>query len=177
MIFSNDISNSLFEETLDHQLIGKWDLYYHLPYNKKWDLSSYTLIFKDIDSIDKMMSIQNALPETVIKQSMLFVMRSNITPTWEDENNKNGGCFSFKVINKYVMSVWADLFYSLCGETIFAEPKQNELITGITISPKKHFCIIKIWMKNCSIQDANLIVSIPNLTKQGCLFRKHEAEF
>jgi len=32
-------------------------------------------------------------------------------------------------------------------------------------------------MKNCSIQDANLIVSIPNLTKQGCLFRKHEAEF
>ena len=177
MIFSNDTSNSLFEETLNDQLIGKWDLYYHLPYNKKWDLSSYTLIFKDIDSIDKMMSIQNALSETVIKQSMLFVMRSNITPTWEDEHNKNGGCFSFKVINKYVMSVWTDLFYSLCGETIFAETKQNELITGITISPKKHFCIIKIWMKNCSIQDANLIVSIPNLTKQGCLFRKHEAEF
>ena len=108
---------------------------------------------------------------------MLFVMRTNITPRWEDENNKNGGCFSFKVINKYVMSVWKDLLYSLCGETIFTETKQNELITGITISPKKNFCIIKIWMKNCSVQDVNLIVSIPNLTKQGCLFKKHEAEF
>jgi hypothetical protein len=162
---------------ITNELIGKWDLYYHLPYDKKWEISSYTLIMKDIDTIDKLVAIQNCIPEFIVKQCMLFVMRKGITPRWEDPKNKNGGCFSFKVVNKHVFSVWKSLFFSLCGETIFAEEKHNNLITGITISPKKNFCIIKIWMENCTIQDAGMIVSIPNLIKQGCLFRKHEAEF
>ena len=32
---------------------------------------------------------------------MLFLMRDGIQPIWEDEKNRNGGCFSYK-INNYV---------------------------------------------------------------------------
>ena len=50
-----------------------------------------------------------------------------------------------------------------------------EDITGITISPKKNFCIIKIWMKSCDHQDPNKInvSNIKGLTNQGCIFKKH----
>ena len=108
---------------------------------------------------------------------MLFVMRHGITPMWEDKRNKNGGCFSYKVVNKNVPDVWKQLFYLLCGETICVDPAYQKNINGITVSPKKNFCIIKIWLDTAQIQDPNIIVNIPNLIKQGCLFKKHEPEF
>jgi len=160
-----------------HALIDKWDLYYHLPHDKNWDLSSYKKIMEDIDTIEKVITINEAVHENIVINCMLFVMRKGITPMWEDPLNRTGGCFSFKVINKQVYSVWKSLFYALCGETLCVDKKHNSLINGITISPKKNFCIIKIWLKNCSVQDPNIIISIANLLKQGCLFKKHEPEF
>ena len=78
---------------------------------------------------------------------MLFVMRKGITPMWEDEANRDSGCFSFKVANKFVYDVWKTLFYSLCGETLIKDVSQTKNINGITISPKKNFCIIKVWLR------------------------------
>jgi hypothetical protein len=108
---------------------------------------------------------------------MLFVMRSGITPMWEDPKNRNGGCFSYKVSNKHIQLVWRYLFYSLCGETLCKETKYNQFINGITVSPKRNFCIIKIWVNNCLTQNPDIIIDIPNLPKEECLFKKHEPEF
>jgi len=161
----------------DKKLIDKWDLYYHLPYDKSWDISSYKKIMENIDSVEKLIAINESLPELIVKHCMLFVMKEGITPMWEDPKNRNGGCFSFKVINKQVYGVWKTLFYAICGETLCVDKKYNSVINGITISPKKNFCIIKIWLENCSIQDSKIIIDIPNLVKDGCLFKKHEPEF
>ena len=159
------------------KLNGKWNLYYHLPHDKNWDLSSYKIIMGEIDSAEKLIAINEGMSETTVKHCMLFVMRKGITPMWEDPKNRNGGCFSFKVTNKQVPSVWKTLFYSLCGESLCVDKKHNSLLNGITISPKKNFCIIKIWLENCTVHDPNIIIQIPNLSKQGCLFKKHEPEF
>ena len=158
-------------------LSGKWNLYYHLPTDKKWDLNSYKLIMGNIDIVNKLIALNETLPENIVKHCMLFVMREGITPMWEDKKNRNGGAFSFKVINKQVHSVWKSLFYALCGETLAIDKKFNSSINGITISPKKNFCIIKIWMASCNLQDVNIITNIPNLSKQGCLFKSHSPEF
>ena len=169
--------STLIPTIQSHNLLGKWDLYYHLPYDKNWELSSYKVIMNNIDTAEKVITLNSKLPESVVKYSMLFIMRSGITPQWEDPKNRNGGCFSFKVINKQVHDVWKILFYLLCGETLFVKPEYNKLTTGITISPKKNFCIIKIWLETCNLQDPNTIVDVQNLQKQGCLFKKHEPEF
>lgn len=169
--------DTMSSPTHQYELLGKWNLFYHLPQDKNWDLASYKPIMCDIDRADQLVSLVETLPANVIKYCMLFVMRKGITPMWEDPKNRNGGCFSFKVINKHVVDVWKCLFYALCGETLCVDPKYNGLINGITISPKKNFCIIKIWLTDCSIQDPNTIIQIPNLQKQGCLFKKHEPEF
>ena len=44
--------------------------------------------------------------------------------------------------------------------------------------PKKNFCIIKIWMANCSFQNPEIITNEVNgLESQGCLFKKHNPEY
>ena len=163
--------------TEQHNLLGKWNMYYHLPHNKNWELSSYTSIMNSIDTAEKVILLNDSLHENVVKNCMLFVMRNGITPMWEDPRNRNGGCFSYKVINKCVPEVWKHLFYLLCGESLCVNEQNNKHVNGITISPKKNFCIIKIWLDVSTLQDPNEIIQISNLSKQGCLFKKHEPEF
>ena len=83
----------------------------------------------------------------------------------------------FKVINKNVASVWKDLSYVLTGETISNDPKFQQQVTGITISPKKSFCILKIWMSNLSFQNPRVITEITGLDVRGCLFKKHKPNY
>lgn len=156
-----------------HPLLGKWDLYYHLPQDKKWDINSYQKILGEISSVETSIIISESLPDKIIKHCMLFAMRKDIKPMWEDSANCNGGCFSFKVLNKVVVDVWKDLFYSVCGETLFKNRQHNKKVTGITVSPKRNFCVVKIWMRDCSIKDPTLMIDILNLSKEGCLFKKH----
>ena len=163
----------------DHQytLLGKWDLYYHLPQDKNWDLTSYSVIMSSIDTLEQVITLNDELNENIIKNCMSFVMREGITPMWEDPKNRNGGCFSYKVVNKVVPEVWRTLFILLCGETICVDADHNKHVNGITISPKKNFCIIKIWFNTSTLQDPDVITNVANLSKQGCLFKKHEPEF
>jgi hypothetical protein len=158
-------------------LLDKWNLYYHLPQNKSWDLSSYQTILAEIDTAEKLVAIGEVLPPNVAKFCMLFVMRKGITPMWEDPQNRTGGFFSYKVSNKFVPDVWKNLFYALCGETLCTNPKYSKYINGITVSPKKNFCIMKIWMKDLSVQDARLFIDIPNLSRNGVAFSPHKVEF
>jgi hypothetical protein len=161
----------------EQYLHGKWNVYFHLPNDKNWDLSSYKPIKKDINAVNDVISLNEYLPEKVVKYCMLFAMRNHISPTWEDKENRNGGCFSYKVSNKFVYDIWKILFYALCGETLCKDVSNSHLINGITISPKKNFCIIKIWLRDCSLQDPQKIIDIPNLSTQGCLFKKHAPEY
>ena len=160
-----------------HTLLDKWNLYYHLPQDKNWGLSSYSIIMESINTVEEMILLNNSINENIVKNCMLFLMRKGITPMWEDPRNRNGGCFSYKVVNKVVPEVWRNLFYLVCGETICLDNAHNKHINGITISPKKNFCIIKIWLDTSALQDPSIITAIPNLLKQGCLFKKHEPEF
>jgi hypothetical protein len=161
-----------------HPLNGKWDLYYHLPHDTNWELSSYRSILADINTAEQVVGLnESAISEYVVQNSMLFLMRRGITPMWEDAKNRDGGCFSFRIPNKYVHDIWKTLIYSVCGETLFADRVHNEAMNGVTVSPKRNFCIVKVWMRNCENIDPNTISNVPNLSKQGCLFKKHEPEF
>jgi hypothetical protein len=82
------------------------------------------------------------------------------------------------VSNKNVCEVWRDLSYLLVGNTISSNMQFVNGVTGVTISPKKNFCIIKIWLSNCEHQNPAVVTSeINGLVAQGCLFKKHNPEF
>ena len=163
-------------QTQMHMLNDKWVLYHHLPSSKDWTLSGYEIIMKDIDCLEKAIVLNEKIPEDVIKYSMWFLMRQGISPLWEDPKNASGGNFSYKVVNKNVYEVWKQMFYLLCSGNLCVDTKYNEYLNGITISPKKNFCILKIWLNTTIYQDPGIIANIPNLTKHGAQFRRHGAE-
>ena len=68
------------------------------------------------------------------------------------------------------------LFLTLVGESLISKKHRNN-ITGITISPKKNFCIIKIWMSDCNNQDPTTISYFEGIDSRGCLFKKHNPEY
>jgi len=170
-IFSNIEKDTVSPST--HILKHRWNLWAHLPQDLDWTSKSYKLIYK-FKTIEDTIAITETTPDPLIKSCMLFVMKDGINPVWEDPKNRNGGCFSYKVSNKNVCDVWRELNYVLVGETIGNNSSFVKCVTGITISPKKNFCIIKIWMTNCDHINPTVVTSdVKGLISQGCLFKKH----
>jgi len=159
-----------------YPLFDKWVLWAHLPHDTDWTLSSYKKIM-NVTSVEEMLSLYSAIPEKLVKNCMLFLMRSSIGPTWEDPANRDGGCFSFKVPNNSVCGVWKRLSYTLVGETLAKDQDLLALINGVTVSPKRAFCIIKIWLKGCSMQNPAKLTEIHGLNIHGCIFKKHKPEY
>ena len=160
-----------------HSLKDTWTLWAHLPHDTDWTLESYKNIHT-LTNVEETIAVTESMPDILVKNCMLFLMRTGIKPTWEDPQNRNGGCFSYKVTNKHVYNVWKDLSYVLVGGTISQNKDFVANVTGITISPKKNFCIVKIWMSNCENQNPSIITNeIANLTSSGSIFKKHVPEY
>ncbi len=158
-----------------HKLQDDWTLWAHLPHDTDWTAKSYKKILT-FNSVEAIIALCETIPEKMVNNCMLFLMRKGIVPMWEDTKNKNGGCFSYKVSNKCVAGVWKTLSYILVGESLTEDKKLKALINGITISPKKNFCIIKIWLANCEFQNPTIINEVNGgIMPQGCLFKKHLA--
>jgi hypothetical protein len=160
-----------------HDLIDKWTLWAHLPDDTNWDIKSYKNIYT-CKYVEDTITLMETLPDILVKNCMLFFMRGGIFPTWEDKNNRFGGCFSYKISNKNVYQVWRDISYLLVGESLSNNNTFVSTITGITVSPKKNFCILKIWTRTCDFQNSTIITNeIKNLPLHGCLFKKHMPEY
>lgn len=167
--FTKDVSSL-------HELSDSWIIWAHLPHDTDWSLKSYMKIY-EFNTVEQAITITETLPPVLVTNCMLFLMRKGINPIWEDERNRNGGCFSYKIPNKDVPDAWKQLSYSLVGETMSDNNKLLPHINGITISPKKNFCIIKVWLANCSFQDAAVIREVHGITSHGCLFKRHVPEY
>lgn len=177
---STEIMNSSSEiQKLDktHLLNNEWVLWGHLPHNTDWSLTSYVQI-ASFEYLEEAITITESLSSTLVENCMLFLMKKGINPTWEDPKNRGGGVFSYKVISKNVHKCWKDLTYVIVGDTVSKDDDFVAKVTGITISPKKNFCIVKIWMTDCSKQNAAVVTTdLKGLNNYGCLFKKHTPEY
>jgi len=129
------------------------------------------------NTVEEALTLYETLPDKMIKNCMLFLMRKGITPIWEDEKNRKGGCFSYKIPNRLIVTTWKQASYSLVGETFTNDSSLRKDINGMTISPKKNFCIIKIWIATCNNQNPSKINTVASINSQGCLFKKHIPEY
>ena len=173
IIMSTDTSRT--EEY--NNLSDKWTLWAHLPHDTDWSIKSYKQIFT-VSNVEETIAITETLPPILVQNCMLFWMREGIKPTWEDPKNRNGGCFSYKVVNKTVYDSWKELTYFTLGNTLSKQASFVDKVTGFTISPKKNFCIIKIWMADCTNQNPAIVTNeIKGIVSQGCIVKKHAPEY
>jgi hypothetical protein len=169
---STCLEQTMEKKTSSYPTQHKWNVWIH-PDPSDWSPSSYTNI-GSFSTVKTGVSLMNLLPDTLIENCMLFVMKDGILPLWEDPRNKNGGAFSYKIPNKIVHDVWRNLTYILAGETLSSNENFVKQVTGISISPKKKFCVIKIWLETTQFQNPKLITTeIKGLNPTGCLFKTH----
>ena len=144
----------------DLNLQNEWILWNHGLNDKSWSNDSYKNIFVYQNLYDLKIYFDN-LDVLQLQNSMYFIMRDSIFPTWEDKNNKNGCCASFKVPSNDILETWKLLLQNILCENIHKNIQKYDNINGISISPKKEFNIIKIWFK-CKIKNIDDYLNIDN---------------
>jgi hypothetical protein len=139
-----------------------WTMYFHDPNDLNWTNSSY-INLGNISTVDDFWNHHSQLKDNIHK-GMFFLMREHVFPCWDDPCNIKGGCFSLKVLKDDMPAFWEDLCIKLLGETILKDDKQDfwDIVNGVSTSPKKHFCIIKIWLKNLELNNKTFFDIIPS---------------
>ena len=100
------------ESVNEYNLANKWSLYIHLQNTDDWSYESYHNI-TEIKTVCDAVSIIQELNFELIKKTIIFIMKDKIKPMWEDENNKKGGGFSFKIHNKNVEYFEVVMYYQI----------------------------------------------------------------
>ena len=159
-----------------HKLSDKWTIWAHLPHDIDWSLKSYSKLLT-FNHIEEIITLNNTIPDKMIKNCMLFMMKDGITPIWEDEQNRNGGCFSYRISNKHISEIWNNLCYKIVGRSCCKNKRLLDTINGVTVSPKKNFCILKIWLSTSDFQNPSEIENFQNFTSTGCIFKRHNPEY
>ena len=160
-----------------YKINSKWCLWYHSIKDDKWTKDSYKKIINISNLLDYNF-LQKNFEKQHLQNGMFFIMREDIFPTWEDPDNRLGGCISFKVLSNDILDSWNKLFLNLISENISLNEKDFDEINGISIAPKKEFNIIKIWLRNDTNEYKNLVKEIdPYFKLEDSLYKKHELEY
>jgi hypothetical protein len=150
---------------MKYNLDKNYTFWYHSIKNNNWNKNSYIKIF-DIKNLFDYKLLNQILKKKHLQNGMFFIMKDNIFPNWEHPDNREGGCLSFKISSMYVKEQWDELF-------LFFIYNHFNNVNGISISPKKEFNIIKIWIKN---DDSNYKIKEINdfYLNKNTRYKKHD---
>jgi len=139
---------------MDINLKNKWNLWYHSQ-KDNWTLDGYKKIYS-IENVNQFWKLYNNWNKLGgVNSKHFFLMKNDITPIWEDENNINGGCWSYKINQNQVDELWEDLSSYLVTENITSE---ENLVVGLSICLKKnHYSVIKIWNNDSTKTSLSLL--------------------
>ena len=124
---------------------GSWTAYFHEPEDPLWTVSSYKLLQK-LSSWEAMGAFLRELGPHKTTNGLLRIMKGDISPLWENKANIRGGSYCLKVPRRSAIEVFTR-YLAAAAANCCAKTATNEIV-GVTISPKKGFCIIKIWNLN-----------------------------
>ena len=157
----------------EYLLKNKWVLWYHSLKNKSWDNKSYVKVI-EIKSLLDYKLLEDIMRINHLQNGMFFLMKNDIFPTWEDPKNRMGGCISFKYDNN-ILNEWLKILLLCITEEL---SDYNKEINGLSISPKKEFNILKIWIKDDSKDYKTLVKEYePFMKLDKCMYKKHELSY
>jgi hypothetical protein len=148
------------ENFIQEKLLNYYRVLGHHNEDKSWDYISYYNIttlnyWKDVISF--LNTLNSVKGECSLTDFDIFVMKNEISPMWEDNENRNGSICSIKIdslLDGY--EIFRVLLINICNNTLlcFSSDTWNT-INGISFSSKKidnikdeNYCvIIKLWFK------------------------------
>ena len=121
---------------------GSWTVYFHEPEDKSWAIDSYKRI-ASMNSWEGLGALLRDMGPQRIMNGMMFTMRGDTSPLWENKANIRGGSYCLKVSRRAAAEVYQR--YLAAAALGIATTDSANPIVGVTMSPKKGFCIIKLW--------------------------------
>lgn len=132
-------------------LASPWKVWTHRADSLDWTESSYINIFT-VDSIGTMWRFLNNFHLLDKHTNQIFIMRNQIKPMWEHNENRCGGICSIKLdcySRQGKMDIGSEVMICLCllimNETLI---QNNSEINGISYSIKNKCVLIKLWYKD-----------------------------
>lgn len=132
---------------------SNWCLWYHDPNNSDYSLDSYIKIAV-ISDVATFWSVFEAISTEAWNSGMFFFMKEGYRPLWDAPENDKGGAWSKKVDASETHAVFLDCMVHCLAEKFLKS--NNEIVVGVTLSPKGNFHIIKIWNTTATISDRKL---------------------
>jgi len=157
-----------------HPLNTPWSLWYHSINDTKWNKQSYKSIYTVKDLYD-LQGLHEVIQKIHLQNGMFFLMRDDIFPTWEDPDNREGCCISYKIPGQILKDQWSYIVDRIVSEDIIKDKNQWNQVNGVSIAPKKEFNIVKIWLRNMTDDFTSLLKEYePVYTKDKSITKKHE---
>ena len=152
---------------------NSWNLWYHSVKDKDWSVKSYKNVFT-IRNLQDLYICISTIQINHLQNSMFFLMRDDIFPTWEDPDNRLGCCISFKIPCSNIKEEWDNILIRCISEDILKNPEDFHKFNGISFSPKKEFNILKIWLRDDIKNYTSLIKEYPPfLVSKDSLYKKN----
>lgn len=151
---------------------GSWSVYYHEPEDKSWTAESYKKL-QVVNSWEALGTVLRELGSHKTTNGLLRIMRGDTSPLWENKVNIRGGSYCLKISRRNAIEVF-NRYLAAAALGACATDASNEIV-GVTISPKKGFCIIKIWNLNCKAfnQPTDLPLLHEEVKHEEILYRPH----
>lgn len=137
-----------------YELSNTYKIWYH-HHKDDWSINGYKHIYTIKNGVDfwKLYNNWNLIGGILCKQ--FFIMKQDVKPIWEDESNKKGGCWSFKIFENQAMELWGDLSTLFVTDSLLSD---SDECVGLSICLKKNsYCVIKIWNTNASNNSMKII--------------------
>lgn len=153
-------------------LENNWTLWFHKIDDTNWDKESYIKI-KKFNTLEEYFDLVKQIKD--FTHGMFYLMKEDLFPSWEDENNINGGYWSFKIYKINSNDAWIQLSFALIGNTLCKNEETFNNINGISISPKYSNCIIKILNNDYNKNDKNLLNDdLGTLSIDHCIYKRYQ---
>lgn len=140
------------------ELPNVWTVYFHDFMDSSWNRESYEKLV-EYNSVVEFWTVMKILKEW-LSLGMFFFMRDDIFPKWDDNENKEMSYLSMKILKANTGDFMEDILVLLLSNTLVKEGCDIR-INGISVSPKKNFCICKIWID--SIDDTYKNIELYNI--------------
>ena len=148
---------------------GSWTLYFHSPEETKWTLNTFVNL-GSMKTWGDFWTLIEALGQDTLSDGMFFMMRTSSPPLWENYQNIRGGCYSFRCPKKDASHIYINhIIASMLGSLTL---QSENIITGVSMSPKRGFNIVKIWNTNAQKFNtpSNLNTEISNIKDSDMMY-------
>jgi len=157
---AGDITDIIEDTGCDKKLKNEWYVWAHDSIDPDWSVGSYKQFFR-FDNLADFWKFANNISELHPEIYHYFIMRNQITPTWEDKKNRGGGICSYKADSRQI-DLFVDISMLMIDEALVSI--FSDEINGVSLSikstpTKSSSIVVQIWCED------KLHNPVPNINK------------